>query len=73
MASMVSKVAQRVFALESEEAKEEDKEIKAMEEEEQAATPANLPDVYQPTRSEYLDHCTTHYPYRAWCRHCLEG
>ena len=73
MASMVSKVAQRVFALEREEAGEEDKEIKAMEEEEQAATPANLPDVYQPTRSEYLDHCTTHYPFRAWCRHCLEG
>ena len=32
-----------------------------------------LPSVYQPTRSEYLDHCVTHYPFRAWCKHCLEG
>ena len=42
-------------------------------EEEQAAVPASLPTVYQPTHSEYLDHCVTHYPFRAWCRHCLEG
>ena len=41
--------------------------------EEQAAVPATLPAVYQPTHSEYLDHCVTHYPFRAWCRHCLEG
>ena len=43
------------------------------EEEEQAETPLCLPSVYQPTRSEYMDHCVTHYPFRAWCRHCLEG
>ena len=43
------------------------------EEEEQAAVPTSLPSVYQPTRSEYLDHCVTHYPFRAWCKHCLEG
>ena len=41
--------------------------------EEQAAVPAILPAVYQPTHSEYLDHCVTHYPFRAWCKHCLEG
>ena len=35
--------------------------------------PGCLPAVYQPTHSEYLDHCVTHYPFRAWCRHCLEG
>ena len=42
-------------------------------EEEQAAAPDCLPSVYQPTRSEYLDHCVTHFPFRVWCRHCLEG
>ena len=41
--------------------------------EEEAIVPACLPTVYQPTHSEYLDHCVTHYPFRAWCRHCLEG
>ena len=43
------------------------------EEEEQAEMPMCLPSVYQPTRSEYMDHCVTHYPFRAWCKHCLEG
>ena len=42
-------------------------------EEEQAIVPANLPSVYQPTHSEYLDHCVIHYPFRVWCKHCLEG
>ena len=41
--------------------------------EEEALVPAILPAVYQPTHSEYLDHCVTHYPFRAWCKHCLEG
>ena len=41
--------------------------------EEEADVPGCLPTVYQPTHSEYLDHCVTHYPFRAWCRHCLEG
>ena len=39
------------------------------DEEEQAEMPLCLPSVYQPTRSEYMDHCVTHYPFRAWCRH----
>ena len=43
------------------------------DDEEQAEMPLVLPSVYQPTRSEYLDHCVTHYPFRAWCKHCLEG
>ena len=52
----------------------EDDELRCepCEEEEQAEVPANLPTMYQPTHSEYLDHCVTHYPYRAWCKHCLE-
>ena len=41
--------------------------------EEEALVPAILPAVYQPTHSEYMDHCVTHYPFRAWCKHCLEG
>ena len=44
-----------------------------LEEEEQAEMPLCLPSVYQPTRSESMDHCVTHYPFRAWCKHCLEG
>ena len=48
-------------------------QIDAIDEEEQAVVPQSLPSVYQPTRSEYLDHCVTHYPFRAWCKHCLEG
>ena len=72
MARRVSEVAQKVFALEGEEGKEEDKEIEAInEEEEQAEMPLCLPSVSQPTRSEYLDHCVSHYPFRVWCRHCL--
>ena len=39
----------------------------------EAEVPVCLPDVYQPTPSEYADHCVTHYPFRVWCRHCLEG
>ena len=43
------------------------------EDEEQVEMPLCLPDVYQPTPSEYADHCITHYPFRVWCKHCLEG
>ena len=43
------------------------------DEEEQAENPKSLPSVYQPTHSEYLDHRITHYPFRAWCKHCIEG
>ena len=42
-------------------------------EEEQAVQPvARLPS-YTPTRSEYLEHCVTHNPYRPWCKHCVKG
>ena len=47
-------------------------EIEAIDEEEYECIPC-LPTQYQPSRSEYLDHCVTHYPSRAWCRHCLVG
>ena len=52
---------------------QEGEEIEALDEEEQADVPLCLPTQYQPTRSEFLDHCVTHYPYRAWCSHCREG
>ena len=48
-------------------------EIQASTEEEQAEAVASLPTPEKPTLSEYLDHCTTHFPYRSWCRHCVEG
>ena len=28
---------------------------------------------YQPTKSEFAEHCVTHSPFRPWCRHCCEG
>jgi hypothetical protein len=48
-------------------------ESEAIDEEEEADVPLCLPAQYQLSRSEFLDHCVTHYPFRAWCRHCLEG
>ena len=30
-------------------------------------------DVYSPTITERENHRITHYPYRAWCRECVEG
>ena len=60
-----------VFNMEDEKEKTESNEIEAIEEEEQALVPASLSIVCQPTRSEFLDHCVTCYPFRAWCRHCF--
>ena len=48
-----------------------DAEIHA-EAEQEVERIARLPS-YQPTQSEYDDHCVTHSPYRPWCRHCVEG
>ena len=64
-----------VEGIEGEDADKDGVEISCIPcgEEEQAEMPLCLPSVYQPTRSEYLDHCVTHYPFRAWCKHCLEG
>ena len=41
--------------------------------EEEAEVIRSLPTPTMPTRSEFLDHCVTHHPYRAWCKHCIEG
>ena len=41
------------------------------QEEADVAKPLLTPDML--TRSELLDHCVTHTPYRCWCRHCVEG
>ena len=47
-------------------------ELEAQNEEEaMVAKPLPTPDT--PTRSEFLDHCVTHTPYRSWCKHCFEG
>ena len=40
--------------------------------EQEVARAAKLP-TYAPTRSEYLEHCVTHNPFRPWCKHCVEG
>ena len=51
----------------------EDEEIQAALEEEPAAEMRSLPTPFQPSLSQYLDHCLTHYPYQSWCPHCVEG
>ena len=48
-------------------------ELEASLEEEQALKVAPLPTPYQPTLSQFLDHCVTHYPYQSWCPYCVEG
>ena len=48
-------------------------ELRASEEEEQAMKVVSLTSPFQPTLSQYLDHCVTHYPYQSWCPHCIEG
>ena len=48
-------------------------ECQAAEEEEQALCPPCLSSPYQPTCREYLDHCVTHFPFRAWCPYCVRG
>ena len=45
---------------------DEDEEIQAALEEEPAAKVKPLPTPIQPTLSQYLDHCLTHYPYQSW-------
>ena len=54
-----------------EEAEQEVGELHA-EEEQEVQPVARLPS-YTPTRSEYLDHCVTHNPYRPRCQHCVRG
>ena len=43
------------------------------EEEEPVERVKTLPTPYQPTHSEYCDHCVTHFPFQSWCSHCVEG
>ena len=48
-------------------------EIETIDEKEEAEVPLCLPAQYQLSHPEFLGHCVTHYPFRAWCPHCLEG
>ena len=52
---------------------DDDEELKAANEGEQADTANPLPTPFQPTLSQYLDHCITHYPYQSWCPHRVKG
>ena len=58
-----------VFGVEDDQGEELDASL----EEEQALKVAPLPAPYQPTLSQFLDHCVTHYPYQSWCPYCVEG
>ena len=43
-----------------------------VEAEQEVERVSSLP-TYQPTKSDYDDHCVTHSPYRPCYRHCVEG
>ena len=57
-----------VFPVDGAEEQGEQLEIDA---EEESEVVRSLPTPVMPTRSEFLDHCVTHHPYRAWCKHCI--
>ena len=63
--------ASHVEVLPVDEAEQEVEELHA-DEEQEVQPVARLPS-YTPTRSEYMDHCVTHNPYRPWCKHCVSG
>ena len=44
-----------------------------VEAEEEAQPISTLPSPAEQTQSERDDHDLTHFPYRSWCRHCVEG
>ena len=46
-------------------------EVVEAEEESQPVNPLPSPDM--PTQSERDEHDISHYPYRCWCEHCVEG
>ena len=50
-----------------------DKELKASDDGEQAVRIVPLPTPFQPSLSQFMDHCVTHYPYQSWCPYCVEG
>ena len=49
-----------------------DKELKASDEGEQAVRIVPLPTPFQPSLSQCMDDCVTHYPYQSWCPYCVE-
>ena len=64
--------SQVIFPVEEENVEAEFSEEMHAEEEEEVQPVARLPS-YTPTRSEFLEHCVTHNPYRPWCPHCVRG
>ena len=50
----------------------EGEKFEAGDEEEPAQKVQALPTPWQPTHSQYCDHCVTHFPYQSWCSHCVE-
>ena len=48
-------------------------EIELSDNEEDHAPRRTAPDPGQPTAEEEAEHRVDHYPYRSWCRHCVEG
>ena len=44
-----------------------------VEAEEESQPVNSLPSPDMPTQSERDEHDLTHWPYRSWCKHCVEG
>ena len=45
---------------------DDEEDFKAVDEEEQAEVVSPLPTPFQPTISQYFDHCMSNYPYQSW-------
>ena len=43
------------------------------EEEEEGNVPRRLRDPRKPSQAEVDEHNIKHYPFREWCRHCMDG
>ena len=64
----MGEIAGRSEVLGAEDASEE-----VVEAEEEGQLVNSLPTPNMPTQSERDEHDLTHYPYRSWCKHCVEG
>ena len=55
------------------EVSEEEAQQDAQEDAQEGREPVIACDPGRPTREEFLYHRCTHWPFRAWCRHCVRG
>ena len=53
--------------------KDDKEELEVPLDDGEAEVTQTLPTPDTPSRSDILDHRVCHYPYRTWCKHCVEG